>query len=314
MNQIDRQQMNTSYIRLRKIRDFGATISDTIQYLKIHWQNLLLLYAVFVVPFLLVATLMGANTFAAFFARIADTEELGRNPFAFFTPAFLLAIILYFLSTISYSTVVYLYMRQTEERGGQAPTLQETGAQFLPKLLSNSGYMLLAFLGLVGLALFAVIPILGILIAFLAFMYFMVDLALLFPANTIEDNPFPSAFRRMVHLVRDRWWYTFGVIIVFGMIFYFFSSIISLVSGMIFGISSVNFLKPANPEQVFTQKYFLVMGLSAVVQQVFYLIVHVGVGVHYFSLREEKDGAGLEEQIDQLGRDSGPHGHIDEQY
>jgi hypothetical protein len=141
-----------------------------------------------------------------------------------------------------------------------------------------------------------------------------VDLALLFPANTIEDNPFPSSFQRMVHLVRDRWWYTFGVIIIFGLIFYFFSSMISLFSSLVFGLSSVNFLKPSNPDQVFTKKYFLVMGLSSVVQQVFYLVVHVGVGVHYYSLREEKDGSGLEEQIEQLGQDKGPHGDMEEQY
>jgi ABC-type microcin C transport system permease subunit YejE len=118
----------------------------------------------------------------------------------------------------------------------------------------------------------------------------------------------------MFYLVRDRWWYTFGVVIIFGLIFYFFSTIISLVAGLIFGFSSVNFLTPSDPSKVFTKEYFLFMGLSAVVQQVFYLVVHVGVGVHYFSLREEKDGSGLEAQIDQMGQDSGPHGHIDEQY
>ena len=306
--------MNPEPIRLRKVRDFGATVSDTIQYLKTHWQQLLLLYAVFVVPFLLLATLMGANSFTAFFSKISDLESLGKNPLSVLTPAFFLAVGLYFLSTISYSTVVYLFMRQTEERGGQSPSIQETGSLFLSKLLSNSAYMLLAILGFTGLALFAVVPILGVLIFMVALIYLMVDLALLFPVNTIEDNAFPGSFRRVFYLIRDRWWYTFGVIVVFGLIFYFFSTIISMVAGLIFGFSSVNFLKPDAAESMFTKKYFLVMGLSAVVQQVFYLVVHVGVGVHYFSLKEEKDGSGLEAQIDQMGQGSGPHGHIEEQY
>lgn len=303
--------MNPEPIRLRKIRDFGATVSDTIQYLKAHWQRLLLLYAVFVIPFLLLATLLGANSFSAFFRQIGASDLPKLDVF---TPGLVLAILLYFLSTVAYATVVFLFMRQTEERGGQAPTLQETGALFLPKLLSNSGYLLLALIGFVGLALFAIVPIIGILIVLVLVVYMMVDLALLFPANTIEDNPFPGSFRRMVYLVRDRWWYTFGVIIVFGLIFYFFSTIISLVAGLIFGFSSVNFLTPGDPSKVFTKEYFLFMGLSAVVQQVFYLLVHVGVGVHYFSLREEKDGSGLEAQIDQMGQDQGMHGNIEEQY
>jgi hypothetical protein len=303
--------MNPEPIRLRKIRDFGATVSDTIQYLKAHWQKLLLLYAIFVVPFLLLATLLGANSFSALFRAIGGNSLPNLKVF---TPGLMLAILLYFLSTVAYATVVFLFMRQTEERGGEAPSMQETGALFLPKLLSNSGYLLLVLIGFVGLALFAVVPILGILIVIVLVVYMMVDLALLFPANTIEDNPFPGSFRRMFYLVRDRWWYTFGVVIIFGLIFYFFSTIISLVAGLIFGFSSVNFLTPSDPSKVFTKEYFLFMGLSAVVQQVFYLVVHVGVGVHYFSLREEKDGSGLEAQIDQMGQDSGPHGHIDEQY
>jgi hypothetical protein len=296
------------------MRDFGATISDTLLYIKTHWKPLLLLYAVFVAPFLLVAALLGANSFSAFFAKLDDIKTVSDNPLQVLTPVFFIAILLYMLATLAYSTVVYLYMRQTEENGGVPPSIQETGARFLPKLLSNAGYMIVAFFLLVALALFAIIPILGILVAFLGFIWFAVNLAILFPANTVEDNPFPGSFGRMVRLVRDRWWYTFGVILVFGLIFYFFSTVISLVSSLIFGLSAVNFLQPADPAQTFTKKYFLVMGFTALVQQVFYLLVHVGVGVHYFSLREEKDGSGLEERIEQLGMGKGPHSDIEEQY
>jgi hypothetical protein len=36
--------------------------------------------------------------------------------------------------------------------------------------------------------------------------------------------------------------------------------------------------------------------------------------VHYYSLREEKDGSGLEDRIEQLGQGKGPHSDIEEQY
>jgi hypothetical protein len=301
-------------LRLRKIRDFGATISDTILYIKIHWKDLLRMYAVFVAPFLLVAALLGATSFSAFFSKLDDIESISDRPWQVLSPGFFIAILLYMLATVAYSTVVYLYMRQTEEQNGAPPSLQEIGTRFLPKLLSNAGYMIIAFFLLVAMAFFAIIPILGILLAFLGFFWFAVNLAILFPANTAEDNPFPASFGRMFRLVRDRWWYTFGVILIFGMIFYFFSTVISLVSGLVFGLSSVNFLQPADPAQTFTKKYFLVMGLSSLVQQVFYLVVHVGVGVHYYSLREEKDGSGLEDRIEQLGQGKGPHSDIEEQY
>jgi hypothetical protein len=308
------QTFDMEPLRLRKIRDFGATISDTILYIKIHWKPLLTLYGLFVAPFLLVAALLGANSFAGFFARLDDLESISDSPWQVLTPGFFIAIIMYLLSAVAYSTVVYLYMRQTEERGGQAPAIQETGARFLPKLLSNAGYMIIAFFLMMAMALLAIIPIFGIIVVIFGFVWLAVNLSLLFPANTVEDNAFPASFGRMFRLVRDRWWYTFGVVIIFGMIFYFFSTVISLVSSLVFGLSSVNFLRPANAAETFTKKYFLVMGLTSLIQQVFYLVVHVGVGVHYFSLREEKDGSGLEDRIEQLGTGKGPHSDIEEQY
>ena len=306
--------MELQTIRLRKLRDFGATISDSVQYLKLYWKPLLLRYLVFVVPFLLVATLLGASSFSRFFAQLSNLEALGSKPFSVFTGGFFVAMLMYFLSTVAYATVVYQFMRHTEEKNGAIPTMQETGSAFLPKMLSNLGYLVLASIGLGVMMLFAIVPLIGILIALLAVIWFAIDLALLFPANTVEDLAFPGAFSRMFRLIRDRWWYTFGVMIIFGLIFYFFSTVINLVVSTIFGLGAVNFLKPADPSTVFTEKYFLVMGLSALVQQIFYLIVHVGVGVHYFSLVEEKDGSGLEAQIDQLGLDKGPHADIEEQY
>jgi len=132
--------------------------------------------------------------------------------------------------------------------------------------------------------------------------------------NTIEDRPFPFAYRRSIELVMGRWWYTLGVTVVLFLIYYFFAMIIGFVSTMVSGLSSVNFLDPNAASQVFTKKYFLVSGLSAIVQQIFYLLIHVGLGIHYFSLREDKDGTGLEARLDQLGNESRKNGHPDEEY
>jgi outer membrane protein W len=56
------------------------------------------------------------------------------------------------------------------------------------------------------------------------------------------------------------------------------------------------------------------MGVSSIIQQVFMLIPYIGLGIHYFSLREQKDGSGLEDRLEQLGSGGSQHGHIEEQY
>ena len=301
---------------LRRTRDFGQTISDTIQFLKVHWKNLLALYLIFVVPFLLVATLLGASSFSNFFKIMGtDTGIKGvDNIFAIFSPQFTISLILYFISIVAYSTVVFLYMRLFEERGGIAPGISEVGNLFLNRFLSNTGYMFIIFIGFILMAFIAIIPILGFLVFLFGIIYMAVSLSLLFPVNTIESNPFLLSFSRMFYLIKNNWWYTFGVIMILGLIYYFFSVSISLVVNLIFGFGAINFLDTKSGFSSMTEKYFLVMGFSAIFQQIFYLVVHVGIGMHYFSLREEKDGSGLEDRLEQLGGGEGAHGHIEEQY
>jgi hypothetical protein len=83
---------------------------------------------------------------------------------------------------------------------------------------------------------------------------------------------------------------------------------------MIFGLASINFLDPESASEVFTRKYFLVTGLSAILQQLFYLIPHVGMGILFFSLREEKEAGGLAASLDALGTDPATTSHPEEQY
>ncbi len=297
---------------LRKIRDFGETLTDTIQFLKFNWKKLITLYAIFVVPFLLVAALLGASSFATFFGSVTglNSGDFGAVKNAL-SPQLFLAIILMFLSACAFGTVIFLYMKQYEANGGRQPEINEIGKQFLPKLLSNFLYSLIAILFFFALALIAIIPIIGWIGCFVGFFYLAITFSLLYPINTIEEQGFGVPISRSFGLIKNKWWYTFGYLIVLSMIYYFFSMIISTIVNLIFGLSSINFLE--TDDSIFTKRYFLVTGLSAVIQQIFYILIYVGIGIHYYSLREEKEGTGLDERLDQLG-EGGAHGQIEEQY
>ena len=297
---------------LRKIRDFGETLSDTIQFLKFNWKKLITLYAIFVVPFLLVAALLGASSFATLFGSISG---LNTNGFSSITsalsPQLFIAVLLMFLSACAFGTVIFLYMKQYELNGGRQPEISEIGKQFLPKLLSNFMYSLISILFFFALALLAIIPIIGWIACIVGCFYLVITFSLLYPINTIEDPGFGIPISRSFSLIKNKWWYTFGYLIILTMIYYFFSMIIGLVVNLIFGFSSVNFLE--SDGSVFTKRYFLVTGISAVIQQIFYILIYTGIGIHYYSLREEKEGTGLDERLDQLG-EGGIHGQIEEQY
>lgn len=304
----------TSSYPLSRLRDFGATISDTITFLKTNLRELVLMYVIFVAPFLLIATLLGADSFSEFFSGIGDDMGDFLRSLKDFGPMMLLSIFMYILAAMLYPTLVYRYMRLYEEGAGQKPTIQQVSSGLFRQTLTNAGYSLLLIFGLIVSALIVIIPIIGFLVFFFGMIFLMINFTMLLPATTIENHSFPGGYGRAIRLVKGRWWYTFGVVIIILMISWFFTMIISFTTSMVFGLASVNFLDPDSASEVLTKKYFLVTGLSAILQQLFYLIPHVGMGIHFFSLREEKEAGGLSATLDTLGTDATPTTHPEEQF
>jgi hypothetical protein len=287
---------------LRRVRDFGATISDTFAFLRLHWRPLATLYALFVVPFLLLATLLGADAFPSLFQSLSKGFDGILSELVAVGPRLLLSALNYLIGTTLYPTLVYLYMRRVDESPGVRPALRDCTRQLLPKTLLNLGYVLVLVLAL-GLGLLIVLlPVLGVLLYIPAVMWLVVCFTILTPVVVIEDRPFPTAFSRAVRLVTGRWWYTLGVVMVIGLICYFLSSIISIAVNLVTGQAAINFLDPEKDlGRIFDRNQILISGISFIVQQVFYLVLHVCMGIHYFSLVEVKDARGLEARLDSLG-------------
>lgn len=287
---------------LRKVRDFGATISDTFAFLRFHWRPLATLYAVFVVPFLLLATLLGADAFPSLFQSISQGFDGILSQLMTLAPLLLLSALNYLIGTTLYPTLVYLYMRRVDEMPGVRPGLRDCTRQLLPKTLLNLGYIFLMILALLLGLLIVLLPVVGILLYIPAMLWLVVCFTILTPVVTIEDRPFPTAFKRAIRLVTGRWWFTLGVVIIIGLICYFISSVIGIVVNMITGKAAINFLDPEKDlSRIFDRNQILISGISFIVQQVFYLVLHVCMGIHYFSLVEEKDARGLEARLDSLG-------------
>ena len=304
----------TSSFPLSRLRDFGATISDTITFLKTNLRELVLMYVIFVAPFLLIATLLGADSFSEFFSGIGNDMGDFLRSLKDFGPMMLLSIFMYILAAMLYPTLVYRYMRLYEEGAGQKPTIQQVSSGLFRQTLTNTSYSLLLIFGLIVSALIVIIPIIGFLVYFFGMIFLMINFTMLLPATTMENHSFPGGYARAIRLVKGRWWYTFGVVIIILMISWFFTMIISFTTSMVFGLASVNFLDPDAASEVLTKKYFLVTGFSAILQQLFYLIPHVGMGILFFSLREEKEAGGLSATLDTLGTDSAPTTHPEEQF
>jgi hypothetical protein len=300
--------MNSEQFQLRKIRDFGERISDTIQFIKINWGNLLKLYAVFVVPFLLAGVILGANSLADFLTKFSGDLNSISGLFGW---KMLGAGIMFLLSGASYAAVIYLYMDHFETNHGVKPSVSDIGKNYFQSLVTNIGYSLLVVLAfipialiLTGIAISSKGQVGLFLLAIPFFLFFglfaMVLIVMIYPVNIIGKGRFGTAISATFRLLKGRWWFSLGYFFILMIIYYFFALAISTAINIVFGLTAVNFTDPAQITKM-GKGYMYVFGLTTLVQQVFYIIIFVGTGLHYYSTMEEKLGSGLEQKIEELG-------------
>lgn len=307
--------MNTT-LPLRRIRDFGEKVTDTFNFIKLNWKNLLVIYGLFVLPFLLVGVYLGAG----YFTQILSTVRFKGQEDLSAIWKMVAAVFVIYLAVNAMVTAIYLYMKIWEEEDRRA-----TPGDILKRMpgayLSNLLYTILTGIGLVilmipifllasgsvgtGSAVLIGLYTFCIMIGFLILIPFLV---LIFPSNTIGRGELGNAFSATWTLLKGNWWSSLGYILVLSIIFYVFSLVVQLVLTMIFGAGAVfgNNFQDAD----FGKGITIVYGLSMLVQQIFYMIVFVGAGVLYYSLHEQKVGGGLEKMIDEMG---GPSSRFNQQ-
>lgn len=308
---------------LRKLRDFGEKISDSFVFLKGNWKNLLGVYAVFVVPLMIVGTIFGL-IFAGRLVGLIQSTTYNLTPTDILSPSLFIIVLCFLLAGSSYSTAMYLYFRIYDANRGIKPSLEQIAKLFFPRFIKIFFYNIL--LGIL-LTLVAIIPVL--LVIFIPFINLLGIMLLVGLGATVfthinaiwvsEDVGFSGGFSRLLDLFRNRWWHNIGFTTLIFIIYYVFAFVIQMVFSIFLAIGSMNLLP--SPDRTGTgmgeggvTALVLGIGFMMLLQQVFYIILYCGVGVNYYSLVEEKDGTSIEEQIDSIGTDSDKYGGIEEQY
>lgn len=284
-------------LELRKVRDFGELISDTFVFAKQNWRPLLKAYASICGFFLAAAAIMAIIQQS----RIVNTfneKEVLRNPFQVYGWDTVLNMFFLMLLGIVVCLTTFSYMSLYQEKGNTAPSAEEVWgyvkyffwrmliAQFLLLIL---GCVATAFCLFPGIYLF---PVIGIVIAVIVF----------------ENASLGYSFDRGFKLIKNRWWPTFGSMVIIIIVVYAASMVIilpvSIATGA--GMALGNF-KLSLPLVILTT-------ILQYLAQVFILLVYIVVGLAYFSLVEEKEGVGLAERINSIGNNDPSADLPEEQY
>lgn len=284
--------------QLYKIRDFGAKINATIEYIRGNILNLLKVVLLIVVPLGLLMGILFSGIFSTIFQASLNPEMNSAEGISFMADLGVNYLIMMLLSMVIGAFLigaVYTYMLRNDKREIPPSTMEvlKKATVKIPQLI-----VLMILIGLVsGIGLmFFVLP--GI--------YLAVTLSLALPIFVFEDLGIGKSFGKSFRLIKGKWWSTFGLLLITGII----ASIVSYVFSIPFYIGffgdTFSAMDPSggDPSTVFDtfSGWYMVVGLGFMMigTYITYLIPLIALSFQYFNLSERVEGRGIRNQIDEF--------------
>jgi len=282
-------------LELRKTRDFGQIINDSFSFLKENFRQLVIPLLIICGFFIIIGTITSVfqytgmmNLYGGFFRSDVNSYEVSS-----YTTTYVLSVIFNAVIALLLQACIHLvtlcYISVCLQKGGDKPTFEEVWGYFKYYILRviGSGFLIV------------MLTIAGALLCILPGIYLSIVLSLVIPIIVIENASFSYAFNKSFKLIKDNWWFTFGVIFI-----------TSLIVGVISSVANVPLTIVGVGAKFFTQKTFtlpLIIIFSALrnILMLAYTLPVIAIALCYFSLSEQKEGLGLLDRIDKFGSDAG---------
>ncbi|GAB3987388.1 hypothetical protein GCM10028807_07400 [Spirosoma daeguense] len=289
-------------IKLFEQRDFGNKINVTFQYVSQNFRSLGISLLYIVGPVALIAGiatgLMQSNMFdLGRMGPEAEADEKFIQMFqTFFSPAFGLTILFSLLAVLAVNLATYAHMRVYARKtspGSPEPlngvvdiSVTEVWEEMQPVLGRGIIISILSSIVAGVAALFFIIP--GI--------YVAIVLSLGLVVTSFEGTDFGQTWNRCFTLIRDKWWSTFGLIFVMGIISGILGLLFTIPAGVIGFLASLKLL----PDGL---GIWLVLGsvISTVGSTLLRALIYIAIGFQYTNLVEQQEGRGLLSAIDSIG-------------
>ncbi len=304
--------MEKQAVNFAKARDFGDSLSDTFKFLKQEFKPLIRVLLTYVGPFLLITGFLSALYQTQALEGIV--EKAGRDPFAGYRSMaswqYMLSMFGMVVSSTLLILAVFSYIKLYKEKGSGNFEPDEVwrmmGQKFLPVL--GTTFLIGLIFGL-GAAVAAVIGSVSVILAvflvlgFLVFaLYIGVAISLFIASYVFEDVSISESINRSRYLVKDYWWYTFGLAIVIGIVaalgqYVFLAP--QIVLTMIITFTSASGGDAFEGSSVLLT-IFAVFGTFG--SYLLYAIPHTTMALHFHSQVEKKDSPNLINKIDQINR------------
>ena len=225
------------------------------------------------------------------------------------------AMIFLLLASVALISVVYEYMMLYEKNDEGIVTVDEVFQKVKSSFMSVLGTLFLFVLLAIGIYIPLLIPTVifsGIsssgffffivfLLFFFGVMYFFVGSSLVFIIRAYEKIGFGRALGRSFTLIKGKWWSTFGLLLVIGLIQGVVSSIFIIpyyVNTFLATMHTIDTGELAQPSQSTLIINQVSLFFYFILTYALYALPLVGLAFQYFNLREMKEARGLIDKID----------------
>jgi len=280
--------METNPVNFRQEREFGDIINATFTFISQNFKKLMKMLVFYGGPFYLIyGILMGSlqlNIFSPLRTNTFNADDLGSIALKY-----LLLIVFALLAYVMNYSLIYSYIRLYNENGRDGFELPDVWRLARKNFFMILGTSFVCGLMIVFATLFLIFP--GI--------YISVPLTLIMVIRMIEMKSLGDSISRTFFLVKNKWWLTFGLILVVYLISSSMTYVFMIPQYIMIFLTA--FHGKMTPESGYVMTTFT--AISSFFSLILTNIPLIAIAFHYFSLVEQKEQPGLLEKIESIGQE-----------
>jgi len=280
--------MNSNTIYFQKQRNFGEIFNATFEFIRQEFKKFAKSLMFFSGPFILIGSIFIGYSQTSLFSMMDNSRSMNG-----FAGGYFIGMFFILLSLTIITNTVLAYVSLYLERGSDNFEVEDVW-----KRVKQNFWMILGTNFLITL-IYIPIAIVSIILLEIPFIYVAVATQFIYAIRYFEKLSFGAAFSRCFKLIKDRWFFTFGLILVCSMVLNFLSSAASLPISIISGATA--YALGFDESEKFMQIGMLVYySLALISSYILMSVIYLMLTFNYFSLVEEKEHPHLFKRIEEI--------------
>lgn len=285
--------MGKEPIKLKEQRDFGGVLNASFTFIAQEFKAFFKSLLFFAGPFLLLgALLIGMaqfNMMSVSFAKEYDTTSRTILTFVYYG----IGGISMFIGFVVLLSTIGSYMKIYETHGKNNFEISDIWQETKSKIfIVGLAYVLMS-------VAYAIIAVFAIIFLEIPLIYVVISTIFITPILINEKIGIFQTVRRSFYLIKDRWFMTFGLIALTGLISYFISMALYVPLAILTAITA-SYTSMGDANIVMTLITVIYTGIVSVLYYFIYSLIFVIINIQYFNMVEQKDFPSLRGEVEKI--------------